>query len=642
MLDLHSETQRTIDRLAPRLSELLPDPIDYQIFTSRLSRHLPNILRLLIALYGNQYDFFYYLQRIIETTAAAFSARPGDLRALDMQRESNPYWFKSHETMGAVCYVDLFADDFDGVRARIPYFLELGITYLHLMPLFAAPEPHNDGGYAISSFRATAPALGTMDDLRALTADLRANGISLVIDFVFNHTSDEHEWARKAQAGDPFYRGFYHIFPDRTIPNQYERHLREIFPEQAPGNFTHLPQTDEWVWTTFNRFQWDLNYSNPETFNAMLGEMLFLANQGIEVLRLDAVAFIWKQLGTPCENLPQVHLLIQAMNGLAKIAAPALLFKSEAIVHPDDVASYIAWDESPISYNPTFMALIWESLATREVRLLRHSMSHRWDLPAGTAWVNYVRVHDDIGWSFADEDARAVGIAGFDHRQFLNVFYTGRFPGSFATGLPFNYNPQTQDMRICGTAASLAGLEFALSTGSALYINHALRRILLLHSLILSAGGIPLLYLGDEIATLNDYSYTQDSAKTNDSRWVHRPKFDWARADEGRMNPATHQGTVYQGLRHLIALRKRTPALGDGQTLFFDTQNKHVLAYIRSRKVLVLANFSEVPQIITRSVVASYWQIPPALTDLIMGSSVNFERTLTLEAYQFMWLSAGA
>lgn len=637
MLDFEREAQLTLERLLPRLQSTLADPTRAEVFFDRMRQHLPTVLRLLHQLYGSRYDFFYYLERILQTTAQAFAARPADLHSLDAAREAHPDWFSSHETMGGVCYVDRFAGDFAGLKARLPYFKELGLTYLHLMPLFMAPAVNSDGGYAVSDFRRTNPALGTMDELRDLNAELRANGIAPVLDFVFNHTSDEHDWAKRALAGDPFYQDFFFFFPDRTLPDQYERHLREIFPDQAPGSFTYRPELDRWVWTTFNTFQWDLNYANPEVFNAMLGEMLFLANQGIEVLRLDAVVFIWKQMGTTCENLPPVHWIIQAMNSLARIAAPAMLFKSEAIVHPDDVASFISVNECPISYNPTFMALLWEALATREVKLLRYAMSRRFDLPAGCAWVNYVRVHDDIGWSFANEDAAALQINGFDHRQFLNQFYTGEFPGSFASGVPFNYNPATRDMRISGTSASLAGLERALAQADAAAINLAVRRILLIHSLIIAAGGIPLLYLGDEIATLNDYSYRDDPATSGDSRWVHRPRFDLERASH-RHDTSTVEGQVFTGLRHLIALRKQLPALAGNTTLFFDTQNAHVLGLIRNRQVLVLANFSDQPQTIRRSVLAAYWQMPARLTDGVTGLETPPELTLTLEPYQFMWL----
>lgn len=633
---LQQEARTSLRRLLPRIRPVLKKDGHHAAFLDRLDAHFPRLFGLLYDLYGARYDFFYHLEAILRTAARMYVERPADLRQLDSERLANPRWFQSEQNIGGVIYVDLFAGDLEGVRKKIPYFREMGLNYLHLMPLFEAPAENSDGGYAVSDYRKVNKVLGSMAQLTALAGELRRNGISLVIDFVFNHTSDEHTWAKRALAGDEDYQNFYYMFPDRTLPNEYEKHLREIFPDQAPGNFIYVEKLNKWVWTTFNTFQWDLNYTNPATFNAMLGEMLFLANHGVEVLRLDAVAFIWKQLGTPCENLPQVHLIIRAYNALMQIVAPAVAFKSEAIVHPDDVASYIDPQECPISYNPTFMALIWEALATREVRLLRHSMSKRWDIPDGCAWINYVRVHDDIGWSFADEDAAQMGINGFDHRQFLNRFYTGRHEGSFAAGLPFNYNPQTQDMRICGTAASLAGLERALAQDDAGMIENAIRRILLIHNLIIAAGGIPLLYLGDEIATLNDYSFQTDPTKARDERWVHRPRFNWNRA-ELRSDPATIEGRIFQTLCHMIAVRQQTPDLAGRQTLFFDTHNPHVLGFIRNRRVMVLANFSEQAQTIRRDILAAYWTMPEIPLDFLTGESQPFETAFQLDPYQVVW-----
>ncbi len=633
------EARRTLARLLPRVEKLVPRSARPAL-AARLDAHFPRAFGLLHALYGQQYDFFYHLEEILRVVARSYADRPPALKALDRRRQRAPLWFQSEQMLGGACYVDRFAGDLDGVRARIPYFQELGLTYLHLMPLFKTPPGQNDGGYAVSDYRAVDPRLGTLAQLGALAADLRAAGISLVLDFVFNHTADDHPWAQRALAGDADYQAYYLLFDDRTLPDQYERHLREIFPDQAPGSFTYNAALRKWVWTTFHSYQWDLNYANPAVFTAMLGEMLFLANQGVEVLRLDAVAFIWKQMGTACENLPQAHQVIQAFNALARVAAPALVFKSEAIVHPDAVAAYISADECPLSYNPTLMALLWEALATREVALLRQALHARYALAPGCAWVNYVRGHDDIGWSFADEDAAAVGINGFDHRQFLNAFYTGRFSGSFAAGLPFNFNPQTLDMRISGTAASLAGLEQALKLGNEIYIEHALARLLLLHSVILSAGGIPLLYLGDEIATLNDYSYEHDHARFSDSRWAHRPRFDWARASQ-RHDPQTIPGTLYLALLHLIALRQRTPALAGGQTAFFDTGSPHVLGYVRSGALLALANFAEHPQTVSRAVLAHTPVALDSARDLVKGVPLPPGPQVTLGPYAFMWLVGG-
>jgi len=646
----------TLQRLLPRLrADYRRAPAAaWEAFTRRLDTHFPRLFALLYEVYGTRYDFIYHLEALLRVMADSWLARPADLRALDEQREAEPTWFHDQQMLGGVCYVDLFAGDLKGVRRQLPYFKELGLTYLHLMPLFKAPEGNSDGGYAVSSYREVEPKLGTMTGLRALARDLRAAGISLAVDFVFNHTSDEHEWAQKALAGDPEYRDFYYFFPNRQMPDAYEKTLREIFPDEHPGAFSWHESSRQWVWTTFHTFQWDLNYSNPAVFAAMAGELLFLANQGVEVLRLDAVAFIWKQLGTVCENLPQAHTLIQAFNAVTRIAAPSLIFKSEAIVHPDDVVKYIRPDECQISYNPLLMALLWNSLATRKIRLLRHSMRSRFAIHPACAWVNYVRVHDDIGWTFSDEDAAVLGINGNDHRRFLNQFFTDRFPGSFASGLPFQENPKTGDCRISGTGASLAGLEKALAAVAAgapdgeAQREHAIRRILMIHGIILSIGGIPLIYLGDEIGTLNDYSFHDDPAKAEDSRWVHRPVTDWAKMAL-RNDPTTVEGRIYAQLAHMIAQRKTHPVFAGGEMRVLETASDHVFAFARSRaseggapnaRLIVLANFSEYPQ---PANLAPTRGVPfgRSALDLISGVERLLTPDIVLEPLQLMWLLVG-
>tara|TARA_Y100001963_G_scaffold85561_1_gene118325 strand:- start:1110 stop:2480 length:1371 start_codon:yes stop_codon:yes gene_type:complete len=420
------------------------------------------------------------------------------------------------------CYVDLMGPTLTELQAKIPYFKSLGLTYLHLMPLYASPEGDSDGGYAVSDYRKVNPVLGNMKELEALSKALREAGINLVLDFVFNHTSDEHRWAKAALAGDENFQNYYYLFDDRTIPDQYEQSLREIFPQVRRGSFTWNETMQKWVWTTFNSFQWDLNYSNPAVFNAITEEMLFLANIGCAALRLDALAFIWKQMGTNCENQPNAHKLIQAFNCCLQITAPAVVFKSEAIVHPDEVLKYIRQDECQLSYNPLLMALIWNSLATRKTRLLTSSMQKSFAIEQDCSWVNYVRCHDDIGWTFDDAVAHQLGINPYDHRYFLNQFFTGRFEGSYADGVPFAENPSNGDCRVCGSLASLCGLEGALQANDQQAIDTAMRRIMLVHGIIMSIGGIPLLYSGDELGLLNDYSYRDDPAKAHDDRWVNR------------------------------------------------------------------------------------------------------------------------
>jgi amylosucrase len=607
---LDREALRTLDRLLPRLETTLAkhikaDATGWEVFTARLHRHFPLLFRLYFNLYSNRYDFFFHIEDLLTSLARAWFQRPADLRSLDQAREADPLWFQSNQVLGGVCYVDLFAGDLEGLRTKIPYLKELGLTYLHLMPFFKRPEGENDGGYAVSSYREVHPPLGTMEQLTSLAHDLRAAGISLVADLVFNHTSDEHTWALRARAGEPDFQEMYHIFPDRTMPDAYERYLREIFPEEHGGAFTYHDDLKSWVWTTFHDYQWDLNYANPAVFNRMSEEMLFLANQGVEIIRLDAVAFIWKQLGTSCENLPEAHTLIQAFNTVTHIAAPALLFKSEAIVHPDEVVKYISPGECQLSYNPLLMALLWNSLATRKVRLLTQALVTRFKLVPGTSWVNYVRCHDDIGWTFSDEDAARLGVKGGDHRNFLNEFYRGRFPGSFARGLPFQENLKTGDCRISGTCASLAGLEKALNEEGPQEVELAIRRIALIHGIIMTAGGIPLIYLGDEIGTLNDYSYRDHPSHKRDSRWAHRPRADWD-AYARRNDPGSVEARVFQSLRNLIILRKEHAVFTNGELEVISTENEHVLGYTRlydGHRAAVFANFSESEQYLSAKVI---------------------------------------
>jgi len=640
---IREQVERSLERLLPRLEQRFRhavDDVEWLAYLERLQRHFPRLFKRLYGLYGGYYDFFYHLESIVASATEMWIARPAELKALDAMRGADPQWFQSNRMVGAMCYVDLFAGDLAGLRERIPYLTELGITYLHLMPVFRVPDGDNDGGYAVSSFREIDPALGTMEELAELATELRHHGISLTLDFVFNHTSDEHDWAVAALAGDRRYQNYYRLFPDRVMPDLYEKTMPEVFGEDHPGAFTYRTGIKKWIWTTFHTYQWDLNYENPEVFNRMLEEMLFLANQGVEILRLDAVAFIWKRLGTNSQNLPEAHWIIQAFNALVAIAAPAMVFKSEAIVHPDQVKEYIGPDECPLSYNPQLMALLWDALATRDVRVLHLAMQHRFAIADGCAWVNYVRCHDDIGWAFADDDVTAVGFDPSPHRNFLTRFYTGRFQGSFARGAPFQEDPRTGDARVSGTCASLTGIEKALAEDDGKELDLAIRRILLIHGVIITIGGIPLIYLGDEIATLNDYGYDQDPEKIGDSRWLHRGAHDWERA-ELRRDMETVPGRVYQGLLRLLQLRGQTHAFARGDTEILDSGNKHVFGYLRSSDqstVFVLANFSEHEQRLEARRLRQMG-MRKTMVDLFAGRTIIATQELLLEPYQFMVLA---
>jgi len=650
--DVTFEAELTLKRLWPRVSPLWACPetasaqqkSQQREFEERLRSSWPRLFHLLFQLYGTRYDFFFHLEEVLRTAAQAWIDRSAELRHTDESRTYEDDWFQSEHMAGGALYVDLFSENLGKLRESIDYFKKLGVTYLHLMPLFAVRPGNNDGGYAISNYRSIDPRLGTIEDLRTLADELHAADISLVLDFVFNHTADDHYWAQQAQAGDREFQQYYYIFKDRTKPDQYERTLREIFPTVRRGNFTWHDGMQRWVWTTFNSFQWDLNYRNPAVFRAMLEEMLFLANTGVDILRLDAVAFIWKQMGTSCENLPQAHLLIQAYNAVTRIVCPGMVFKSEAIVAPNDVLTYISPNECQLSYNPTLMALLWESLATREVKLLNRSLAYRHKIPEGTAWVNYLRCHDDIGWTFEDSDAAAVGINAYDHRQFLNKFYTGQFPNSFARGVPFQYNPDTGDMRISGTMASLAGLEQAFAEDDEHLKDLAVRRILLLHGITLSIGGIPLLYMGEEWGLLNDYDFVKDPAKAGDTRWIHRPKMKWDYLEELE-NADTNGGSIrtklFTAIRQLIKLRKETPAFAGQSMELISSNNPHVLAFARvsnAERVIVFGNFSEDPQILPGNVLRTSG-LGRFFEDAISGKTIGTSEDTQLAPYQVVWLT---
>lgn len=634
----------SLNRLLPRLentyyNELSENKLQYKAFKHRLTREWERLFIDLHDLYGWQYDFFYTLEQVLDLLIRNWLGRPRQLRNLDAQRESHPEWFISEKMVGIVLYVDLFSNNLAGLRENIPYFEKLGVTYLHLMPLFAVPHGENDGGYAVSDYRAVNPDLGTIEELSRLSAALREKGISLVLDFVLNHTSDEHKWAQQAKEGNPEYMNYYFTFPDRTLPDQYQTHLRDIFPSIRKGSFTWNDDLQRWVWTTFNSYQWDLNYSNPAVFRAMAEEMLFLANNGVEILRMDAIAFIWKRKGTDCENQPEAHTLIRAFNTMAKIAAPALIFKSEAIVHPNEVIKYIDPDKCRLSYNPLLMALIWEALATREVKLLVHSMRNREIIPHGCSWVNYLRCHDDIGWTFDDEDAWHVGLNPKTHREFLNRFYTGRFPGSFSRGMPFQFNPENGDLRISGTLSSLAGLEKALEKQDNAMIEQAVNRINMMRSIQVSIGGIPLLYAGDEYGMLNDYTFLSNPAKANDSRWVHRARKRWE-AKEDLSNRDTLEWRFFHEMAKLFFLRKQLKVFRNGGMVVIDTGNPHLFGYIRKNgkeKMLVVNNFSEKRQSMPAEYLTAAGMTDNAI-DILTQKELPAGKDLIFEGYRYFWI----
>lgn len=597
-------------------------------FSQRLGTHIAQMRQLYDSLYHDEGAFSYFCSMLEKS----YESRKDSLRQLDQRRLAQPDWFRSNRLLGMMLYVDAFAEDLKGVRQKLPYLEECGINYLHLMPLLESPKGRSDGGYAVADFRKVQPQLGTMEDLEALADQCRAQDISLCLDFVMNHTSEDHAWAKSARQGDPMARSRYYFYDNWDEPNLYEQTVPQVFPTTAPGNFTWLEDCRQVVMTTFYPYQWDLNYANAMVFNDMTENMLYLANRGINVIRLDAVPYIWKQLGTSCRNLPQVHTLVRLMRLACQVVCPSVLLLGEVVMEPAKVLPYFGSVREPechMLYNVTTMASTWHTVATRDVRLLRRQLDQISVLPADCLFQNYLRCHDDIGWGLDYPWLSQFGMEEVAHKKYLNDWFTGKWPGSPSRGELYNDDPRLGDARLCGTTASLCGIE---SEDTAL----ALECDRMLHAWMLTQSGIPVLYSGDEVAQCNDYSYREDPDKQADSRYLHRGSFDWEKAAL-RHDPKTIQGQLFAGLRQLCQLRAAQNVFrSDAQVSTFSTGCDSVLGVRREwggEALVALFNFSPARQTVS---------LPRhRRTDLLSGDVLCREQ-LCLPPYGFYWLKEEA
>ncbi len=625
---------------------------DLKHFYIRLGANFYTIHSLFHQLYGDRRDFRVQLHKLVDVMAKQYVSRPPEFRQRDLAREKDHDWFLSQKLVGYALYCQEYAQSLNGMHDKLDYLQELGINLVHIMPILDGPKGRNDGGYAVRDFRKIDDKYGTLADLDTLSADMRSRDMLLVLDVVVNHTSDEHEWAIKAKKGNKKYQDYYYTYSDRKIPDLFEETMPEVFPETAPGNFTWNEDMQRWVMTVFNNFQWDLNYKNPAVFIEMLDIILFWANHGADVVRLDAVAFLWKKIGSASQNEREAHLILQLMKDCCQVTAPGTLFIAEAIVAPLEIIKYFGEDavnakECEIAYNATYMALLWEAVATKKTLLLNRGLRNLPTKLDRATWLNYVRCHDDIGLGFDDNDIRASGYDPQAHRRFMVDYYTGAYPGSTATGVAFGVNPKTGDARISGSLASLAGLETALLQNDEHAIDTSIRTIILLHSMIASFGGIPLLYYGDAIGTLNDNTYLDDENKHHDSRWVHRPTLDWNKAAR-RHEPGTVENRIFTAIQKMLAVRKQIPAFADlNNREIFETNNPHLFTFLRftSRgihsRVLVIANFDLSPQHLNLKELEAVNLFEHRETkDLYSGNTLSTKSgTLEIPPLGFYWLA---
>lgn len=590
-------------------------------------------------LYGSNSLTEYRWNQLQEIIATAKKERTAELKKADLKGNG---WYLSQNMVGIMLYVDRFSRDLFEFEKKIDYLVELGVTYVHFMPLLKSREGNNDGGYAVSDYLSVEDRLGTMKQFERVIGLLKKRGIRTCIDFVLNHTAKEHRWAEECRKGTPDYQDMYHMFDDGRIPEEYEKTLTQIFPEVAPGNFTWYDDIKKHVMTRFYEFQWDLNYANPQVFNKITEVLLTLANKGIDIFRLDAIPYMWKELGTNCMNLPQVHTLLTMFKMIASDVCPSVIFLGEAIVEPKEIVKYFgtpSQKECEIMYNASMMVLLWNSLATRDVRLMERSLSIDYGVPEDGVWINYARCHDDIGWGFETDILRDLGMNPQLHKQFIIQFMEGKYPGSFSVGELYEFNPVTLDARNSGTMASMCGLEQAQNEKHSYKIELAVKRILLLNALIISYSGIPLLYSGDEIGQLNDWSYKKDPAIAHDSRWLHRGFMNWEEADN-RYDLSTVQGQIFTAVRKMIEIRKTHEIFRcDFKAIPVDTWNKSVFGFHRGDKMMVLANFSDEVQWVDAASFC-WFGLPGEMTDLIQGRQVmTYHNRIMLGPYEFLWLA---
>lgn len=602
-----------------------------KIFTRRMECHQAELRELYLQLYRDEKS----LADFCTMLESHYKDRRQALKDLDLRRESNPNWYKDQNILGMQIYPQCFGNTLKGVESHLDYLQETGVNYLHLMPLLESPAGRSDGGYAVANFRKVDPSLGTMEDLAELTERCHAIGISVCLDFVMNHTSEDHEWAQRARKGEKKYQDCYFFYDNWDYPNEFEKTVPQVFPSTAPGSFTWCEEAKKVVMTTFYPYQWDLNYANPIVFREMSANMLFLCNQGIDVIRLDATPYIWKTLGTSCRNLHEVHTLVRMMRLACDIVCPGTLLLGEVVMEPSKVIPYFGCVQKPechMLYNVTTMASTWHTVATHDVRLLRHQMETVFHLPKQYTFLNYLRCHDDIGWGLDYAFLLQFGIQEAEHKRFLNDWFRGAY-NSDARGELYNDNPKLRDARLCGTTASLCGIEAASYEQNTAKLERSLRLDEMLHAFLLVQSGVPVLYSGDEVAQENDYSYHSDPLKRGDSRYLHRGNMDWISVEK-RDDLTTKEGKIFNAIGQLVGLRRKNRVFhADADTWTLDTYNDHVLGigrYYQGQKLLAFFNFSELTQ-------TAWVNEAEVYADLLTGKE-RPARGVSLPGYGFAWL----
>lgn len=619
-------------------------------FYTRMLANAGAVFELYLELYQHRSDSEQLFDRLIQTVIAAYETRSAALKQRDTDKLQKEHWFISNEITGMSLYIDRFCGDIKTMQTKLDYFEQLGVNFLHLMPLFESPANESDGGYAVSNFRKVDERFGTLEDLQALQSNMQKRNMYLMLDIVLNHTSHKHEWALKAKQGEKQYQDYFYFYNDRSLPDEYDKTMPEVFPESSPGSFTYIKEVNKWVMTVFHNYQWDLNYTNPQVLIEMLDTIFFYANLGVDILRIDAPAFIWKQLGTTGQNLPQAHTILRLIKQCVQIAAPGMALLGEAIVAPKEIMKYFGTDnytgrECDFAYNATQMALQWDMLATGDTKVMLAAQQEILKKPYGTSWITYTRCHDDIGLGYDDAMIAAAGYNPYQHRKFIKDYYSGAYNGSPATGALFSVNDKTGDARISGSLASLCGLEKALKAKDENAIEQSIQKILLMQAHSFFLGGVPMLFYGDECGYTNDYSYLKEEGKSYDNRWMHRPLIDWKK-NKKIDKEGTVEHRIFSSTQKLIAIRKQLSVIADKSNISWVTpHNIHVATYLREQngsRFWGVFNFKDEASFLTWYAFKEKGNAPATLYDHWTGETLtvgNDHEFLVLKPYEFRLLS---
>jgi amylosucrase len=620
-------------------------------FRERLLAAGDDILMLYNRLYLDHPAYETSYRNLLQIVEKAFSERSKILKEKDVSKltQQDGHWFLSNQICGMSLYVDRFCGNLSNLKNKLDYFKGLGINLLHLMPVFESPAHESDGGYAVSNFRKVDERFGSLDDLADLQQHMQEQGMYLMQDIVLNHTSQQHEWAVKARNGEKKYQDYFYFFDNRDMPDELNKTMPEIFPESSPGSFTYVPELDKWVMTVFHNYQWDLNFRNPAVFNEMLENIFFYANLGVDILRIDAPAFIWKEKGTAGQNLDEAHCLLQLIKQCVQVATPGMGLLAEAIVAPAEIMKYFGTGEflareCDLAYNATQMALQWDALASGDTRIMLAAQAALYNKPYGTSWITYTRCHDDIGLGYDDRMISEAGYDPYEHRKFIKDYYSGNFEGSAAKGALFSVNDKNGDARISGSLASLCGLEYAIEKNDNAALETAINKIIMMQAHSFFIGGIPMIFYGDEQGYTNDYSFLEDSTKSYDNRWMHRPLIDWDK-NKNAFTEGTIENKVFSLTKKLISIRSSITVLADKKNLtWINTGNNHVAGFLRAwdnERVYCIFNFSNQATGISWYTFKQNNMKPAKLYDLWSGTIFNIgydHEHLSLQPYQFLIL----